>query len=570
MNDSLPTTPFPRLASCNYGTDSGRTFPDCHGAKLPGQRFCLEHASDSELHSFLSSIGPGARIDFRHTNIPSLRLQEVLSRLKQSEGGGPLIGRCSFDDAHFTDEADFSRVTFSDYTSFDRATFIEAAHFDNAAFANQSSFKNVVALSTISFFEVTFTETPWFSRATFHDDVYFTWTTFQEDVMLDRTTFKEKVDFHKARFQDNVQLGPFIAEKSLEMEEVIFNSPMALLATARGVSLRGSRWSSFGQIELRHADVSLADCALEAPVSVRSALAQFEWDGTILEEDGFSNLFGTCIITDLSGTDCSMLTLADVELARCHFSGAIHLDQIRLEAHYGFNIPPQVRMECWRLSYKWTQRQVIEEERQWRALPERSPVLRRGWGAPPEQLHEVPSLAALAIIYRQLRKSREDAKDEPGAADFYYGEMEMRRHSKEWGTAERWLLQLYWLLSGYGLRASRALGCLALAMLTTILLMMGFGLPQDSPRQEASGMVPPGGGKVIFEIDKDDPKNPTHDRFTTKRFDKALSVTLNSVVFRSSGQDLTTAGGYIEMASRFSEPVLLGLAALAIRGRVKR
>ncbi|MFE6178852.1 hypothetical protein [Streptomyces sp. NPDC056464] len=52
--------------------------------------------------------------------------------------------------------------------------------------------------------------------------------------------------------------------------------------------------------------------------------------------------------------------------------------------------------------------------------------------------------------------------------------------------------------------------------------------------------------------------------------EKALNVTLNSVVFRSSGQDLTTAGTYIEMASRVSEPVLLGLAVLAVRNRVKR
>jgi Luciferase-like monooxygenase len=34
----------------------------------------------------------------------------------------------------------------------------------------------------------------------------------------------------------------------------------------------------------------------------------------------------------------------------------------------------------------------------------------------------------IATIYRALRKGREDNKDEPGAADFYYGEMEMRRH----------------------------------------------------------------------------------------------------------------------------------------------
>ncbi|MGY1503680.1 hypothetical protein ACW4TU_45195 (plasmid) [Streptomyces sp. QTS52] len=52
---------------------------------------------------------------------------------------------------------------------------------------------------------------------------------------------------------------------------------------------------------------------------------------------------------------------------------------------------------------------------------------------------------------------------------------------------------------------------------------------------------------------------------------RALNVTLNSVVFRSADQDLTTAGTYIEMTSRLAEPVLLvGLAVLdAIRNRVK-
>ncbi|MFB7598955.1 hypothetical protein ACFC02_30500, partial [Streptomyces sp. NPDC056160] len=51
---------------------------------------------------------------------------------------------------------------------------------------------------------------------------------------------------------------------------------------------------------------------------------------------------------------------------------------------------------------------------------------------------------------------------------------------------------------------------------------------------------------------------------------RALNVTLNSVVFRSSGQELTTSGTYIEMTSRLLEPTLLALAALAVRGRIKR
>ncbi|MEW2107416.1 hypothetical protein OH709_00735 [Streptomyces cellulosae] len=173
-------------------------------------------------------------------------------------------------------------------------------------------------------------------------------------------------------------------------------------------------------------------------------------------------------------------------------------------------------------------------------------------------------------MYRALRKAFEDGKHEPGAADFYYGEMEMRRHSAGIPRSEKWLLNAYWALSGYGLRASRAVAWLGSAMLLAIILMMAFGIAQDDPKQTAKGTVPAGGGEVTFEIEKDDPQNPTGDRFTGERFEKALNITLNSVVFRSSGQDLTTAGTYIEMASRVSEPVLLGLGVLAIRNRVKR
>ena len=44
----------------------------------------------------------------------------------------------------------------------------------------------------------------------------------------------------------------------------------------------------------------------------------------------------------------------------------------------------------------------------------------------------------IAGLYRELRKGREDAKDEPGAADFYYGEMEMRRRARPLTRQPRW------------------------------------------------------------------------------------------------------------------------------------
>ncbi|KJY24045.1 hypothetical protein [Streptomyces katrae] len=116
------------------------------------------------------------------------------------------------------------------------------------------------------------------------------------------------------------------------------------------------------------------------------------------------------------------------------------------------------------------------------------------------------------------------------------------------------------------------MGWLLTAMAATIVLMMGLGLPDSSQRQDTTGTGRTGSGQVTLTVDEQDPRLalPIHDRFTAERFNKALQVELNSVVFRSSSQDLTTWGTYTEMASRFTEPVLLTLAVLAVRSRIKR
>ena len=223
----------------------------------------------------------------------------------------------------------------------------------------------------------------------------------------------------------------------------------------------------------------------------------------------------------------------------------------------------------WRAGHpmRFSRRRRLAEEHHWHA---RQPATVQGWNAAESGAGHVGP-AQLAPVYRALRKAFEDGKNEPVAADFYYGEMETRRRDRTGASrAERGLLHGYWMLSCYGLRASWALGWLAAAMLLCIVLLMDSGLPKEDPKQDATGTVPPGGGRVTFEIGKDDPRNPTGNRFTGGRCEKALNVTLNSVVFRSADQDLTTAGTYVEMVSRLTEPVLLGLAVLAVRNRVKR
>lgn len=106
---------------------------------------------------------------------------------------------------------------------------------------------------------------------------------------------------------------------------------------------------------------------------------------------------------------------------------------------------------------------VIAEELNWRRhhRGRRDTTSRGGFVPAPE----------IAGIYRDLRKGMEDAKNEPGAADFYFGEMEMRRlvGRKPTGLAdavqlpssrvERAVLCVYWIVSGYSSRSSRDSPC---------------------------------------------------------------------------------------------------------------
>jgi hypothetical protein len=398
----------------------------------------------------------------------------------------------------------------------------------------------------------------------FHDveidgDAQFDQVTISGDARLEGTAIGGDATFVRAVLEQVLAVGPLACKGTLNLSEAKFGSVVAIEAAATAVLCQRTHWASTAALRLRYAAVDLTHAVMEYPVSIAARSQPFR-SGT--ESD--RGIDPGVRMMSIRGVDAAHLTLTDIDLTGCLFVGTIHLDQLRLEGRYPLPpTPSRVRWRGWP-PVRWTPRRTLAEEQHWRAS--RSTTA-DGWTPAPEGV-EVLEPITLAPVYRQLRKAFEDGKHEPGAADFYYGEMEMRRHADDIPWSERALLTAYWLLSGYGLRAARSLGWLAAAMFTTIVLMMGFGLPNESPKQEMVREKIDGQWKTILH--KPAPKNPTGDRFTAERFEKALNVTLNSVVFRSSGQDLTTAGGYIEMASRFTEPVLLGFAALAIRGRVKR
>ncbi|ANS62324.1 hypothetical protein SLINC_0100 [Streptomyces lincolnensis] len=104
-----------------------------------------------------------------------------------------------------------------------------------------------------------------------------------------------------------------------------------------------------------------------------------------------------------------------------------------------------------------------------------------------------------------------------------------------------------------------------------MLMIMLWGLPAQAPTPTATGRLT--GQDISLTTTAPTLANPAGSlpsRLTSEWWEKSLRIVVNSAIFRSSGQNLTTTGAYTEMASRLAEPVLLGLAVLAVRGRVKR
>ncbi|MCX5443768.1 MULTISPECIES: pentapeptide repeat-containing protein [unclassified Streptomyces] len=477
-------------------------------------------------------------------------------------------GEAAFDSATFKGRAWFGAATFKDRAGFGAAAFEDLAGFESASFKRRAGFESASFKRRAEFESASFECGAWFRSATFEGRAGFGTATFEGSARFESATFEGDAWFGAATFKSPVDLGPFVCAGRVSLVGAVFGGPMTLSCVARRVECRRTRWMSTAELRLRYTTVDFSHAVFEYPLTIAAEAAPFVLsDGRPVTEQALAGApDATVRIVSLRGVDAAHLVLADVDLSGCLFTGTVHLDQIRLEGACTFDtVPPAMHWRGWR-PIRFTQRRTLAEEHHWRASQAGAVP---GWNVAVFGAGRVGPLQ-LAPVYRALRKALEDGKHEPGAADFYYGEMEMRRHADDIPRSERGLLTAYWALSGYGMRASRALAWLGAAMLVTIVLLMGLGLPKDTPKQAATGTVPAGGGKVTFEIDEADPQNPTGERLTGERFDKALNVTLNSVVFRSADQDLTTSGTYIEMASRVTEPILLGLAVLAVRNRVKR
>ncbi|WP_324604924.1 pentapeptide repeat-containing protein [Streptomyces xylophagus] len=570
---------------------------------MPSQTACLAHLSDADRDTYLAGLVAGADIDHRGTPFTEALLGQLLVPLHDPTTGKPDMGEARFDEAQFSGDARFDGARFSRPTRFegaqfggdavfDMAHFGDYANFRKAQFSHLASFDRVQFFRNVSFGQAQFSSVAWFDEARFGGHArfgevrfssigYFAAAQFDRMAGFGGAQFDGKADFGIARFATASRFGPLVCNDVVELSGAVFENPVTLEIAAPRVRCEGTRWESSVTARLRYATLDLSQAVLSAPAAVVYHPKHFANSRiSAVDEDSLSGRCEGVRVASVQGVDAAHLVLTDTDLTDCLFSGAFHLDQLRLEGRTTLASTPTGWHRRGVLPIRWSHRRTIAEEHHWRAQtadqPARysgTPVPSRQWRPGPHHPDRdlTPDPEDVAALYRQLRKAFEDGKNEPGAADFYYGECEMRRHDTT-GTpkGERRLLWAYWLLSGYGLRASRATGWLLASMVITVLLLMRFGLPTHDPDPTTTGTLH--GSKISLTTSSSDPAlhGGWPERMTWARAEKATRVAVNSVVFRSSGQNLTTAGTYIEMTSRLLEPALLALAALAVRGRIKR
>ena len=433
-----------------------------------------------------------------------------------------------FDDVTFMKGASFQWAKFNEITEFSRATFTGVANFKYAAFASKCDFDDVTFRSSANFSDTVFTQTGDFrganftstgdfSRVTFSEDVHFGGAIFTRDARFSSVTFTRTGDFRDVTFTGAADFNGATFSQTMDLSGASF----ARIGHFGGSVVRGRTRL---QCAARHLDFS--GCEVSGELVIEGAIARLEGQGmrssgrvalrlrgTEVEMDDavFTGLFTihglgqpldgveesylpegsrTAAVVSLRGVDAERLVLTDVDLSRCRFAGIERLDQIVLDGQCIFDLDPAGT------------RQVLAEEHHWRHKNGAS-----NWILAPDTV-EVVGPARLQVLYRQLRKNLEEGKNEPGAADFYYGEMEMRRATAQQDRRpDRWLLSAYWATSGYALRVRRALVCLALVIVATIIALTVWGFPATGADLKADGTLttPTGGQQIVVTIHQSDP-----------------------------------------------------------------
>lgn len=504
-----------------------------HGTLADGRltRLAIDQALAHELRNLLLHL-PGASVDFRESRFESsidfrgLHLGDA--RFAECRFGGPV----TFAGSQFGVSADFTRTTFDDDVDFSglnlakarfaRCRFRRQVTFAKTRFDGDARFDGSQFDGDADFRDTTFSTYGQSFRGARFQDLSFAWSGDADDksrmmvslhlsgaelprgARFDRRHFGHpeaagefSVFLDDARVGGNLLFFDVLCDGMVCLDRVKLTAPITVLAP------RGSR-------------VSLTEATLTEPLTITTRVT----GAPLAADDALTQL-----VSLQDATLEAPLVVGDgMALTEARMFGATGLDNLRITT-----VDPR-----WAVRRR---RRVVAEEL---AFLDRS-----GMDKP-----DAPHPKQVEAIYRQLRAALEASKAAPAAADFYYGEMEMRRLSSARPSFDRTLLAVYKWTSGYGLRASRALLTYLLVLLgTTLLLRHKTDWFVASPRAAA------GSEGLSF----------------MRSWDVFAIAARSSVSFLSANTNgLTAAGTVLFILLRLLGPGTVALTILALRAKVQR
>jgi len=479
---------------------------DCLGeARAVGQP-CIRHLDNASRAVYLADASKQQRLSLRGVEISQALWEEI--RKSPVFAGDVAYASILFSGAKITAEIRLSEVDFRSEVIFFGATILAVIEMKSCIFRGLFDARYVLFRGApASFFDSKFESTVDISYSQSDQSVQFSGATFKETLTCDGTA--ETIHFTTAKILghlsfkyatgwlllngvaldgnldlSNADLSAFHGDqmiisqaslfgpcriKNLRLPKATFGARIRMDVQAEEIHLSNATFKEGGRLVFDIGTVNLHQLVLGGPLSVSGRLP-----GTKAPE-----------VIGLLNADVGKMSFARVDLSKCSLYGAHGLGTVDIESTVSFPKCP------W-----WAaRRRYIADEWAWReANPSKLRPFR--WRLPGVRIGNeharpikgqrplvwLPSLHAsqIAGTYRELRRSLESKSDMPGASDFYYGEMEMRRRDKDSSLWDRALVSCYWLLSGYGLRTERPVVAYVVLVCWATWAMMAFdGFSKD-------------------------------------------------------------------------------------------
>lgn len=541
----------------------------CIGIQVTEKSRCLAHLEFRERYDLLEA--GLTTIDLRGVPVDSVLVSRVISALP-ADGDMRIAEDCRFDHATLTDSVHFRRVRFGGSCTFRNVTanglftfgFCTfdpkfAVMFSDCILSKGITISDSTALGRL-FLADSSAESVMIKKSRFENDLLVlklagTYLFIDEcsgsrisvqDCQLKLASLKtsefKSVDVGALSLEESflltrtngakARLGTITAKEQILIDQCELGGTDSVgpLHADAAVSLKRSTLTTRRAIAVEGGALDLTDTRFPDGVTITTSTREIVLDETYYGRSSLVASSGDGTqprLRSAQRADLQNLALDNLDLSDCIFTNAHNLDALRLRQATFADSPSGISLRPLRAV---SRRRVLLEERLWRSRRRN-----RGWPTL-DGADSSPDAAEIAELYRSLRSGLEQARNEPGAADFYYGEMEMRRHDHHASRAERTILRAYWALSGYGLRASRSLVVLALLTLGFAFAFWAVGFCGGQPSS----------------------------------FWPALTYAAGAATLHPPDRQLTTAGEALSIVFRVLGPALLGLAVLSIRGRVKR